>query len=120
MNQPQTDFSARLDATAADIDRLLKELLADKPVDGEIARPARLLEAMRYASLSGGKKLRPFLVAETAALFDVPRELFALITRGNLIDVTHDNQRLLMIMPVQESSQREIGVFVNWASALQR
>ncbi|MDT3684831.1 MAG: polyprenyl synthetase family protein [Pseudorhodoplanes sp.] len=74
MNQPQTDFSARLDATAADIDRLLKELLADKPGDGEIARPARLLEAMRYASLSGGKKLRPFLVAETAALFDVPRE----------------------------------------------
>jgi Tol biopolymer transport system component len=53
-------------------------------------------------------------------LFDVPRELFALITRGNLIDVTRDAQRLLMIMPVQDSSQREIGVFVNWASALQR
>jgi hypothetical protein len=27
---------------------------------------------------------------------------------------------LLMIMPVPDSSQREIGVFVNWASALQR
>jgi Tol biopolymer transport system component len=53
-------------------------------------------------------------------LFDVPRELFALINRGNLIDTTRDNQRLLMIMPVQSSSQREIGVFVNWASAMQR
>ena len=53
-------------------------------------------------------------------LFDVPRELFALINRAPLIDVTRDSQRLLMIMPVQESSQREIGVFVNWASALQR
>jgi eukaryotic-like serine/threonine-protein kinase len=53
-------------------------------------------------------------------LFDVPRELFALITRGNLTDATRDNQRLLMIMPVQESTQREIGVFVNWASALRR
>jgi hypothetical protein len=51
-------------------------------------------------------------------LFDVPRELFALITRGSLIDATRDNQRLLMIMPVPDSSQREIGVFVNWASAL--
>jgi eukaryotic-like serine/threonine-protein kinase len=51
-------------------------------------------------------------------LFDVPRELFALINRAPLIDTTRDNQRLLMIMPVQESSQREIGVFVNWASAL--
>jgi hypothetical protein len=53
-------------------------------------------------------------------LFDVPRELFALINRGNLIDTTRDNQRLLMIMPVQSGSQREIGVFVNWASAMQR
>jgi len=71
---PQTAFSARLDAAAADIDRLLGVLLADHPDDGEIARPARLLDAMRYASLSGGKKLRPFLVIETAVLFDVPRE----------------------------------------------
>jgi Tol biopolymer transport system component len=53
-------------------------------------------------------------------LFDVPRELFALINRAPLVDVTRDHQRLLMIMPVQESSQREIGVFVNWASALRR
>ena len=29
---------------------------------------------MRYASLGGGKRLRPFLTVETAALFGVPRE----------------------------------------------
>ena len=29
---------------------------------------------MRYASLGGGKRLRPFLLIEAAALFDVPRE----------------------------------------------
>ena len=29
---------------------------------------------MRYASLGGGKRLRPFLVVEAAALFDVARE----------------------------------------------
>jgi farnesyl diphosphate synthase len=40
---------------------------------GELARPARLLEAMRYASLGAGKRFRPFLVAETAALFGVDR-----------------------------------------------
>jgi farnesyl diphosphate synthase len=28
---------------------------------------------MRYASLGGGKRIRPFLVVETAKLFDVPR-----------------------------------------------
>jgi farnesyl diphosphate synthase len=68
------NFSTRLDAAASDIDRLLTQLLADTPAESEIARPARLIEAMRYASLSGGKKLRPFLVIETAALFNVPRE----------------------------------------------
>ena len=51
-------------------------------------------------------------------LFDVPKELIALINRANLIDATRDNQRLLMIRPVQQSAYREIGVFVNWASAL--
>ena len=41
---------------------------------GEIARPARLLEAMRYSSLGGGKRLRPFLLIETARLFGVEGE----------------------------------------------
>jgi farnesyl diphosphate synthase len=74
MTAPETQFADRLDSAARDTEDLLKRLLADIPAAGEIARPARLLEAMRYASLSGGKKLRPFLVIEAAALFDVPRE----------------------------------------------
>ncbi len=32
---------------------------------------ARLVDAMRYATLGGGKRMRAFLVLETAALFDV-------------------------------------------------
>jgi farnesyl diphosphate synthase len=38
-----------------------------------MSRPTRLIEAMRYASLNGGKRFRPFLVVESASLFDVPR-----------------------------------------------
>ena len=41
--------------------------------DGEIARPQRLLAAMRHAVLGGGKRLRPFLLVETAALFGAAR-----------------------------------------------
>ena len=33
---------------------------------------AELGEAMRYAALGGGKRLRPFLLIQSAALFDVP------------------------------------------------
>ena len=67
-------FTARLEAVAAETETLLGRLLSEAAVDGEISRPHRLLAAMRYASLGGGKRLRPFLVVESAALFDVARE----------------------------------------------
>jgi farnesyl diphosphate synthase len=35
---------------------------------------ARIFEAMRYATFAGGKRLRPFLVMQSATLFDAPRE----------------------------------------------
>jgi farnesyl diphosphate synthase len=65
-------FASRLDAIAREVEGLLDRLLADDAEDGEISRPRRLLDAMRYGSLGGGKRLRPFLVAESAALFGVP------------------------------------------------
>ncbi len=34
----------------------------------------RLFDAMRYSTLAGGKRLRPFLVLNSAALFEVPRD----------------------------------------------
>jgi farnesyl diphosphate synthase len=58
-----------LAAVAARVEARLDELLAPHPLAGEIARPAHLLEAMRYACLGGGKRLRPFLLIETARLF---------------------------------------------------
>ena len=66
-------FAARLSEVAVEIDALLSRLLDDGP-RGAPAMPPRLLEAMRYASLGQGKRFRPFLVVETAALFGVPRE----------------------------------------------
>jgi farnesyl diphosphate synthase len=67
-------FQQRLDQVASEIEILLDRLLAPEPVDGELGRPARLLEAMRYACLGGGKRFRPFLVVESAGLFDFARE----------------------------------------------
>jgi farnesyl diphosphate synthase len=61
-----SDFEGALRATAGAINQTLAELLPE-PRGPE----ARVLEAMRYATLAGGKRLRPFLVVNTAALFDV-------------------------------------------------
>src|SRR6202451_131090 len=73
MDAKNSPFLTRLDAVAAETETLLDRLLAAAPAEGELSRPARLIEAMRYASLGGGKRFRPFLVVECAALLDVPR-----------------------------------------------
>jgi farnesyl diphosphate synthase len=59
-------FAARLAESQGSIERELETLLRLEPKAGELARPKRLIEAMRYATLGGGKRLRPFLTVETA------------------------------------------------------
>jgi farnesyl diphosphate synthase len=71
---PSQDFTARLADVATETETLLGTLLGDAALPGEIARPPRVLAAMRHAVLGGGKRLRPFLVVETAALFGAPRQ----------------------------------------------
>jgi farnesyl diphosphate synthase len=80
-------FAGRLNAAAAETEQLLDRLLATAPADGEIARPPRVTEAMRYSGLGGGKRLRPFLTVETAALFGVKRQ-HALMA-GAAIELVH-------------------------------
>jgi farnesyl diphosphate synthase len=61
-------FQTRLAEAARATEAALDRLLSPVPEPGEIARPARLLEAMRYTVLGGGKRLRPFLLIESARL----------------------------------------------------
>jgi farnesyl diphosphate synthase len=82
-----TSFTGRLNAAAAETEQLLDHLLTAAPAEGEIARPPRVTEAMRYSSLGGGKRLRPFLTVETAALFGVKRQ-HALMA-GAAIELVH-------------------------------
>jgi farnesyl diphosphate synthase len=62
-------FEDRLASTGEAMETVLRDLLAAAPLPGEIARPERLVEATRYAALGGGKRLRPFLVSESARVF---------------------------------------------------
>jgi farnesyl diphosphate synthase len=64
------DFETVLAARAAEVESCLDRLLGERPLLGEIVRPAKLLAAMRHGVLNGGKRLRPFLVIESGALFD--------------------------------------------------
>jgi farnesyl diphosphate synthase len=58
-----------LDQVRAEIDAFLSELLAVPPDPR-----ARLYEAMRYAAMGGGKRLRPLLVVASSALFHRARD----------------------------------------------
>ncbi|MDE2016115.1 MAG: polyprenyl synthetase family protein [Hyphomicrobiales bacterium] len=65
-------FAAALARDAVAVDAAIAALLSPTPAAGEIARPARLLEAMRYAALGPGKRLRPFLVMACARACGAP------------------------------------------------
>lgn len=63
-----TEFQDRLAVTGAEIEAILDHILGSAVLPAEIARPARLTEAMRYGALGGGKRLRPFLLVESARM----------------------------------------------------
>lgn len=69
-----SSIEEKLQIQAREVEQLLDRLLSSHPQPDEIVRPERLRSAMRHGVLNGGKRLRPFLVMESAALFSAPRE----------------------------------------------
>ena len=88
-------FAARLAQAQAAIERELENLLGLEPRPGEPARPKRLIEAMRYATLGGGKRLRAFLTIETARALgrtdEGPRRAGAAIECVHAYSLIHDD-----------------------------
>ena len=102
-----TDFSKRLDQTAEDTEALLGRLLSDAILPDEIVRPKRLMDAMRYSSLAGGKRLRPFLVVESAAVFGVPRATALLA--GAALECIHCYSLIHDDLPAMDNSDLRRG-----------
>jgi farnesyl diphosphate synthase len=65
---PGSRLSAALAETTKAVDAELEEILASAG-----GPHARVLEAMRYATFAGGKRLRPFLVLTSSRLFGIDR-----------------------------------------------
>jgi farnesyl diphosphate synthase len=75
-------LATALTRVAAEVESALDDLLP--AADGA---EARLAEAMRYATLGGGKRMRAFLVMEAASLFKVDRRCAARV--GAAIEMLH-------------------------------
>jgi len=87
---PPTDFGDRIEALSERVERCLEAALPAASV-----APARLHDAMRYAVLSGGKRIRPLLVYASGqclgidvAKLDVPATAIELIHAFSLV---HDD-----------------------------
>src|SRR3954469_2657350 len=107
MTTATLDFAKRLDQTAEDTEALLAKLLSDTLLPDEIARPKRLMDAMRYSSLGGGKRLRPFLVVESSAVFGVPRD--AALLAGAALECIHCYSLIHDDLPAMDNSDLRRG-----------
>ncbi len=76
------EIEAALAQNARAVDAVLDNLL---PMHRD--REARLMEAVRYSTLSGGKRIRPFLVTASAALFGVSQAFALRVAAG--IEMIH-------------------------------
>ena len=102
-----SDFAKLLDKTAVDTELLLSKLLSETVLADEIVRPKRLVEAMRYSSLGGGKRLRPLLVVASAAVFGVPRE--AALLAGAALECIHCYSLIHDDLPAMDNSDLRRG-----------
>lgn len=75
-------LAQHLKRVQAEIDSVFDAML---PVPPDTS--ARLIEAMRYAAIGGGKRVRPLLVVSTASLFGVNRE--SALRAGAAIEAIH-------------------------------
>jgi farnesyl diphosphate synthase len=91
-----------LGRAAAAIEAELDVLLA--PVGGG---EASVVEAMRYAALGGGKRLRPFLVIESARLFGVPEQQS--VRAGAALEMVHGYSLVHDDLPAMDDSDLRHG-----------
>ena len=82
MKLTETDFQAWMGSVQARMETALARLLPAAHV-----APAKLHEAMRYASLEGGKRVRPLLAFAAGELSEAPRE--RLEVAGAAVELIH-------------------------------
>ena len=97
-----TDFAAALAETAK-----LTDAAIDKIVPVPPGLEARVFEAMRYAALAPGKRLRPFLVLASAQLFSVATR--SALQVASAIELVHAYSLVHDDLPAMDNSDLRRG-----------
>lgn len=89
------EFQDQLAISGAEIETILDHILSSAALPAEIVRPGRLIEAMRYGALGGGKRLRPFMLIESARMcgadLDAARNAGAALELIHCYSLIHDD-----------------------------
>lgn len=100
------DLNAQISACAHDIELALDQTLTAP------SEPDRLVAAMRHGALDGGKRLRPFLVRASAALFGVPTD--QTIIAGAALELVHCYSLVHDDLPDMDNDQLRRGKPTVW------
>jgi len=92
----------RMRRAGDEITATLDALLAPAP-----GARGRVIEAMRYSALSGGKRLRPYLTLASAALFDVERQ--GALRAGAAVEMIHCYSLIHDDLPAMDDSDMRRG-----------
>ena len=98
----ESDLQAALTESAAEVEKAIESLLP--AVEGA---EARLMEAMRYATLGGGKRLRAFIAMQVADLFAVSVTCAARV--GAAIELLHAYSLVHDDLPAMDDSDLRRG-----------
>ncbi len=100
------DASPRLQSAMDEIQEVVNKTVARLLPETDLAE-SRLYDAMRYGVLAGGKRLRPFMVMQTAALFNVDplraRRVAAAVEFLHCYSLVHDD------LPAMDDSDKRRG-----------
>lgn len=81
------DFATDIADCARDVEAALAQHLEIASLSGPGPAAERLVAAMRHGSLEGGKRLRPLLVRQTAAIFNLTAQ--TALTAGLAVEMVH-------------------------------
>lgn len=96
------DLKTAMVDTAERVERLIDRLIASTDLP-----EAPLFDAMRYGTLGGGKRLRPFLVVSSAALFSVNAE--CALRAAAAIEFVHSYSLIHDDLPAMDDSELRRG-----------
>lgn len=105
------NFAQKLRRNGELVEDQLEKLLSGPRMRNDV--PERLLSAMRHAALGGGKRLRPFLVLESAALFDVPAD--RVLPCAAAVELIHCYSLVHDDLPAMDNDRLRRGMPTVWA-----